>query len=548
MTVAPTGAPPIGIDPPPWSGELHPRHRGNDLHRGVLSHLEVFGQSLAATGPSIAIAGTVPIAYGIAGTGTIYSFVFGTIIVLLVGYAVAQFARRAASTGSLYSFVTAGVGRTAGFATGWGLVIGYTGIASACLCGSALYAGALLDEVGLTGSTPSVLAGLLVAATVTAALIPLRGVRVSVRVGIVLEVISLIAIFAVLVATVVHFGAHLDTTQFTAKGSSANAIALGAVVAVTCFVGFESAGSLGVEARNPFVAIPRAVLFTVAGAGVLYIVSTYIQVIGYQRVATPLASTSAPLNAIADAAGASWLSGVIDVGITVSALACASASLTGAARTLFNLSRERALPPLFGQAHARFRTPHLAIGVLAPIGAAVPLAFLLFGSDLLTAYGDTAIVGTFGYLLAYLLVAIAAPLYRRRLGEPLGVLLPVISTLAFAAILYVLYRNLVPVPAWPLLLLPYVFAGLLVAGLGWYALLRARDPGRTSRLGGFVLHATGVPAAHQAPVSDEAVETSTPTSTSTSTVTDTGPDPDPGRPPATVQAVETPVAAAEGTL
>ncbi len=91
------------------------------------------GQSLAATGPSIAIAGTVAVIYLTAGRGTIWSYVLATVVVVLVGYSIAQFARRTAAAGSLYSYTASGLGRGAAFAGGWGLVFGYQELETADL-------------------------------------------------------------------------------------------------------------------------------------------------------------------------------------------------------------------------------------------------------------------------------------------------------------------------------------------------------------------------------------------------------------------------------
>lgn len=116
----------------PWADQLHDHHRDNDLRRGRLGPLQVFAQVLAAAGPSIAVAGTLPLAYFTAGSGSIIAVIIGTSIVLLVAVVVAQFARQHASTGSLSTYAAQGLGPWAGFAGGWGLAIGYTGIASAC--------------------------------------------------------------------------------------------------------------------------------------------------------------------------------------------------------------------------------------------------------------------------------------------------------------------------------------------------------------------------------------------------------------------------------
>jgi len=47
-------------------------------------------------------------------------------------------------------------------------------------------------------------------------------------------------------------------------------------------VGFESAGSLGMEAKNPQRNIGRAILYSALMVGIFYVVVSYSQVLGFQ--------------------------------------------------------------------------------------------------------------------------------------------------------------------------------------------------------------------------------------------------------------------------
>jgi amino acid transporter len=222
----------------------------NELARRSVTGFEVFGQSLAATGPTISI-GTLAVVYLIAGQGTMWSYILATVVAVLVGYSIAQFARRTAAAGSLYTYTASGLGRSTAFAGGWGLIFGYVLMAAACLAGAALYFGAFLAKLGLNGESRPWQLPLLVVFLVPTVAILIRGIRISTRVAVTLEIISLVAISVLLIALFVHYGARFDTGQFKATGSSATGIALGTVVAVSGFVGFESSSSLGIEARSP---------------------------------------------------------------------------------------------------------------------------------------------------------------------------------------------------------------------------------------------------------------------------------------------------------
>jgi amino acid transporter len=90
-------------------------------------------------------------------------------------------------------------------------------------------------------------------------------------------------------------------------------------------------------------------------------------------------------------------------------------------------------------------------------------------------YAYVGTVGTFGYMVGYLLMAVALPFFLRRRGEgsPLSTVLAVVVV---AALLYVFYKNVIPVPEYPLNLLLPVFVALLVLGMAWYFAVRARRP------------------------------------------------------------------------
>jgi amino acid transporter len=88
-------------------------------------------------------------------------------------------------------------------------------------------------------------------------------------------------------------------------------------------------------------------------------------------------------------------------------------------------------------------------------------------------------VASAGYLLAYLLVCAAAPLFLRRIGELTAP--PVVATAVIVPILLVVSGAYVgtalggPVPV--------VLGVLLLVGLAWYAALRVLRPGRLRGIG-----------------------------------------------------------------
>ncbi|RQS99997.1 hypothetical protein [Burkholderia contaminans] len=112
---------------------------------------------------------------------------------------------------------------------------------------------------------------------------------------------------------------------------------------------------------------------------------------------------------------------------------------------------------------------------------ATALVFTARGTALLDSYGYLSSIATYGWLLAYVLVAIGAPLYLHRQRRPRARHV-VISVVAVVLLAIPLAGSVYPVPGGVYAWLPYVFVALLAIGLGWFLVLRVRFPGRLREL------------------------------------------------------------------
>lgn len=455
---------------------------GTGLERNAVGGIEVFAQGIAAAAPSVAVAVVPAQIFLVAGAGSIWSAALGGALVLLVAYLISLHARRTVSTGSLGTYVGNGLGPGAAFATGWGLLIGYTGFAVGGLFGGVLYFSDLLHQLGIDTSSQPARLGVLAVVAAAAIILPYRGVRLSARSALIIELLSILAISIIFVATLYQFGWQIDWPQFDTQNFALNTLLIGGVLSVGSYAGFESVASLGLEARNPHRTIAKVVVRTVLLLAAVYLVATYTEVLSFSHGPNQLNPDTAPLPVVAANANVSWVVFLIDIGIGISMVAFAAAVISAGARSLFTLASEGAVPHAFARTHGKFHSPHIGvvtIGLIAltlgVIGTLSSVGRLLFETYL-------GIVATWGYLTSYLLIAIATPLYLKRIHALTPVSL-LASLVTIAAVLFVIYNNLIPVPAWPFNVLPYAFLGLLVLGLTRYWYLLATDPARARRIG-----------------------------------------------------------------
>ncbi|MDQ2755664.1 MAG: APC family permease [Actinomycetota bacterium] len=451
------------------------------LRRRQLGFPEVLAQSIAAVAPSAA-AVTIPgIVIGLAGGDAVWAFLAAAAIVILVGYSVTQFARRMASASGLYSYTAKALGVPAAFTTGWSLMIGYAGAAMASVLGAAVYLGSLAGMLGLNHphSQVALAVGVVVVAT-GAALLMVRGIQVSARVSLALEVVSVAIVLTILLVL------GLSAPDSSGGGSPAvhpgfDNATLGVLLAVTSFVGFESAGTLGAEARNPFTAVPRALLWTPVALTVLYLVSVGVQTSLFEGQPASLLSGGSPVADLAKLQDRYVLSFLLDLGIFSSWFACLVGSTSALVRVLFSMGREGVCPAWFGRTHSRFGTPVTAIVASVPVIAVVSLVVVHLRTSLIDVFVDLLTLSAYGYLVSYGLVCLAAPIFLRRLGEltPLPV---VVGATATASIVFLV--------GWTITSFGFAHGGfalvyVVLMVLGWTRLgyLRWRTPGVLAEVG-----------------------------------------------------------------
>ena len=438
---------------------------GYGLRREALSPLETLAQSISTIAPTVTPVATIPLVCALAGNGTWLAYVLATAAILLVAWCVGRFARYSSSPGSLYSYASMILPPWLAAAAAWSLLLAYVATGASVLAGFCHYANIMLRDV--TGHSTS---ALLLAAIVTGGCmwIARRDVKISARLMLWIEAVSVTLIFIVVVLVQVRHGVHADPDQLRLRGVSGSGLRLGLVLALFSFVGFESATTLGAEARNPLKAIPRAVILSAVLSGAFFVFCAYTEVLGFRMAGQDLGSSEAPLHVLASVGGVRMLGLLIDAGALVSFFACVLACVTAAARVLLLMSHNGLTHGSLRAMHARNETPSGAI-VVTGLAAFLPVAILgARGASGLDVYGWMGTLATYGFIVTYGLVCFALPGYLRDHHGIVNAATKTIPWLAFIAMLLALAGNLYPVPAGPYGKLPYIYLAYLAVVLLWF--------------------------------------------------------------------------------
>jgi len=411
----------------------HSTPKDYGLHAGVLGPVETLAQSVSTIAPSGSPSLLIPVIFALAGNATWLVFLLATLATLLVGFCVSRFARLSASPGSLYTYTVDSLPPLFGAVAGWGLLLAYVAGAMSAGGGALYFAGILAQEF-FHRAIPDLLSLAIVG--VATAWIAYRDITFSAELMLWIEVASVSVILLVLLLVPVQFGFHPDWDQLRLKGAKISALGPALVLAMLSFTGFESATTLGVEARDPLRTIPRVVLQSAVLSGVFFVVCSYCEVLGFRGEAGKLSDSTSPLHLLASKGGVAPLGMVVDLCAMLSMFACVLASITAATRVSMRLAGAGLLPHVFERTSKRHGTPGLAIlatvGVLL-VATAAMIARGVGGSDILDLAGSLAV---FGYLTAYTLVALALPFALRAAGQctPQVVVLSVVTILAMIAI------------------------------------------------------------------------------------------------------------------
>jgi amino acid transporter len=434
------------------------------LRRGILSPMETLAQSVSTMAPTTTPAATIPLVCALAGNGTWLAYVLATIAILLVAMCIARFARLSSSPGSLYTYASATMPKWLSAAVAWSLLLAYVATGSSVIGGFYHYANLLLSDARIHPLSTVFLALLCTAISIW---IAYRDVKISARLMLWIEAASVSVIVIVVALLLVHHGWHWDWDQLHLHGMTGSGLRLGLVLSLFSFVGFESATTLGAEARNPLKTIPRAVIQSSVLAGAFFTICAYAEVLGFHMAGQDLGASQAPMYVLAKIGGVPILGLLIDIGALVSLFAGTLACITAAARVLLLMAHDGLAHGSLQKTHARNQTPSRAV-VITGIAAALPVAVLAArGSSGLDVYGWMGSLATYGFIVAYAVVCIALPGYLRLHHAGSG--LQVLPWLAALAMLLALVGNLYPVPEGPYGKLPYIYLIYLACGLAWFA-------------------------------------------------------------------------------
>ena len=427
---------------------------------------EAIGVSVAGMGPTLAMNLNPQEPSHHVGRIIPLVFALSTLLLLMVAWSFGRLSRKYPNAGSAYGFVSSVMGRDAGLFAGWALFGTYLSFVMVGIAGFGLFRSDLADKFHPLHH-PSVFFFTLVGAVIVA-ILSVTETRRAVIALITLEGVAVVAMLVLSVGViwkVVHgLGAQGDapiaSLFIPGPGVSPAKIALALSFGFLSFAGFEEVATLGEEVKRPEFTIPRVLVGTVIGGGIVYTLVTTAEVLGFgtdHAGMTQFAASTSLLGDLGRNYFGSWCGDLMDLLATCSALGCGLASVLAASRVLFAIMRVLAPESPLARLSGAGATPFYAsLLVIASALAGYVLMRLLFHASGSDPFFWASTMGALGLLVAYLLVVISAAisLIRNRDGESLWKI--AIPCLAILSITYTFWVNVFPVQSGAYGVIPWV--------------------------------------------------------------------------------------------
>jgi amino acid transporter len=485
------------------------------LKRNAVGTLGVIFMAVATAAPITAMVGNVPIAVGFGnGSHAPAGYLVATIVLGLFAIGYATMAKHITATGAFYGYISHGLGKVVGFASGVIITMAYV-VFEGSLIGIFSFFVQDFVKTEFNATVPWLVPAI--------TMLVLNCILTYFDVSLAAKVLGVFLVTEILMLSlgalsVLFKGGGPDGFAVAetlnpigafqpAAGIAGATAGLGLFFAFWSWVGFESTAMYGEESKDPKRIIPRATMISVLGVGIFYVFISWMAIAGTgPKKAVELAQDSSTAGNIffdpVQSTYGTWAITLFKLLLVTGSFACGMAFHQCASRYLYAMGREglsSGLQKTLGRTHAKHGSPHIAGFVQTAITLVLILAFFAAGMDpYVHLYGLLAILGTMAILIVQSLCAFAVVAYFHfHKNHPSSAhwfktfLAPLLGGIGMLYVVYLLWVNkdtAAGAASGTLLfkLTPWIVVGLFVFGAALALYFKFRDPRRYELIGRIV--------------------------------------------------------------
>lgn len=320
-------------------------------------------------------------------------YLIGMVAMLFTGFSYRSMSRKYPMAGSVYLYVQKSVSPGLGFLTGWSILLDYFLMPTTVVIIGSAFANALVPAVPVWAFALA----FILFSTITNIL----GVDLMSKLSWILFALQIITI-VLFVFSVVNLWMSgtitFNTISFYNPGHfELSGILQATGIVILSYLGFDAISTLAEETVEPEKAVGRAIIWSILLSGIIFIIITFFAGMAYPNYET-LNPDSAFLDVV-NFVGGPWLTALTSVVLILSfGLATTQTSHSAVSRILFAMGRDGVLPIQLSFVSKRFRTPYVAILLVAVIITPISLFCTL---DLISS------MVSFGALVGFMLLNLA---------------------------------------------------------------------------------------------------------------------------------------------
>lgn len=344
----------------PIPGPLLVEHEGHLRRALSLPSLVLFG--LVYIVPL-----TVFTTYGIVTQTTGGRLAVAYVVTLIaMGFTALSYARMVVAfpvAGSAYTYSQKAFGAPLGFLTGWSLLLDYLFLPML----NYLVIGIYLEQ-----AFPAIPAWVFIVLAIgLVTVLNIVGIVSVARANLLIiavQAVFIVTFVAMTLATLSGKGNVDLAAPFRGDGTTSGAGVIFAGAAILClsFLGFDAVSTLSEEAKHPTRDVPRAIIIATLGAGLLFIMLSYLSQLVFSSNAFEDVD-SGSLD-VMRTAGGTFLTTFFTAAYVAGCIGSALTSQASVSRILFAMGRDGILPrPFFGHVSPRFSTPVYAILLVSAV-------------------------------------------------------------------------------------------------------------------------------------------------------------------------------------
>ncbi|PWJ84558.1 amino acid/polyamine/organocation transporter (APC superfamily) [Pseudaminobacter salicylatoxidans] len=462
------------------------------LRRNALGAASIVFFVIAAAAPLTAIVGAAPLAFSIGnGAGAPAAYLLAGLAYLIFASGFTAMSRYIGSAGAFYVFVSRGLGKSWGSATGAMTLLTYITIQIAVYSFFGIVAAGIGESAGLVLPWWVWTAICMIAVDIFAT----RSIELSGKVLGICMIGEVTVLMILNIAILAQGGGPegINLASFNSQTVFSTGLGVSLLFAVASFIGFEATVIFSEEAKNPRRTIPTATYVAVLVITAFYAFSAWCMVVAYgsssiREIATGDLSDLFT-NTAADRVG-EWLKLVMTALLVTSLFACVLSFQNTISRYLFALGRDGLLPKALGQTDTAYQAPRLACRSYTAFALVSICVAGIVGLDpYAILYSWLAASSALGVLIVQVLVCLSIIRFFRTNPHETTVwqnlLAPMIATISLGGFLILALTNLPLLTGdetWRVWLIPGAF--VLVGLLGWGRSLqvKATDPAAYNQL------------------------------------------------------------------